>query len=83
MKSLAEHLNHTRYDKEKYLAYFSWKKDYVWGMGYYFTPFCDLCLRLHLDSEPNVIDDMQKWWFDGACQKRGYYRDYQRVAPTQ
>ena len=68
MKSLGEFLNRTRHDKEKYLAYFSWKKDYVWGMQQFMSPFCDLCLRLHLDSQPNVIEDMQQWWFDKACQ---------------
>jgi hypothetical protein len=68
MLSLAQHLNQTRYDKEKYLSYFAWKKDYVWGLGNFFQSFCDLCLRLHLDSKPSVIDDMQKWWFDDACQ---------------
>jgi hypothetical protein len=68
MKSLAEYLNKTRDDKEKYLSYFSWKENYVWGFNHFLAPFCDLCLRLHLDSKPNVIDDMQKWWFDDACQ---------------
>ena len=65
---LAEFLNQTRYDKEKYLAYFSWKKDYVWGMQQFMSPFCDLCLRLHMDSQPNVIEDIQSWWFDNTCQ---------------
>jgi hypothetical protein len=67
MKSLAEYLNKTRNDKEKYLSYFSWKKDYVWRLNDFFTPFCDLCVRLHLDSKPKIIDDMQKWWFNDAC----------------
>ncbi|CAF1203569.1 unnamed protein product [Rotaria sp. Silwood1] len=68
MKSLAQYLNETRYNKEKYLSYFSWKKDYVWGLHQFFTPFCDLCLRLHLDSKPNIIDNIHKWWFDNSCQ---------------
>jgi hypothetical protein len=68
MKLLAEYLNKTRDDKNQYLSYFSWKKDYVWGLNNFFAPFCDLCVRLHLDSKPNVIDDMQKWWFNDACQ---------------
>ncbi|CAF1274794.1 unnamed protein product [Rotaria sordida] len=68
MSSLARYLNQTRYDKEKYLSYFSWKKDYVWGLSQFFTPFCDLCLRLHLDSKPNIIGNIHKWWFDGSCQ---------------
>ncbi len=67
MISLAEYLNKTRDDKEKYLSYFAWKKDYVWGLSHVYTPFCDLCMRLHLDSEPNVIDDMGKWWREDAC----------------
>ncbi|UJR21917.1 hypothetical protein I4U23_024987 [Adineta vaga] len=68
MSSLAKYLNDTRNDKEKYLSYFAWKKDYVWGLGTFFTPFCDLCLRLHLDSEVNIIDDIHKWWFDETCE---------------
>ncbi|CAF3056103.1 unnamed protein product, partial [Rotaria sp. Silwood2] len=69
MSSLAQHLNETRYNKEKYLSYFSWKKDYVWGLNHFFTPFCDLCLRLHLDSKPNIIDNIHKWWFEDSCQE--------------
>ncbi|CAF1520848.1 unnamed protein product [Rotaria sordida] len=69
MSSLAQYLNETRSDKEKYLSYFSWKKDYIWGLGDFFTPFCDLCLRLHLDSQPNIVDNIHAWWFYGACQK--------------
>jgi hypothetical protein len=69
MLSLAQYLNQTRDDKEKYLSYFSWKKDYVWGFNhFFFTSFCDLCVRLHLDSKPSVIDDMQGWWDDDACR---------------
>lgn len=68
MSSLAKYLNESRYNKEQYLSYFAWKKDYVWNIQNFFSPFCDLCLRLHLDSKPNVIDDVQQWWFDGACQ---------------
>ena len=45
------------------------EKDYVWGAGHFMTPFCDLCLRLHLDSKVNIIDDIHKWWFDGSCQE--------------
>ena len=67
VRALAKHLNETRHDLEKYLSYFSWKKDYVWGLNHFFNPFCDLCLRLHLDTKPKVIDDIQSWWFDQAC----------------
>jgi len=66
---LARYLNQTRYDKNKYLSYFSWKKDYVWGVTQFFTPFCDLCVRLHLDSTPNVINDIDAWWNENACKK--------------
>jgi len=69
MKALAEYLNQTRNDKKKYESYFAWKKDYVWGLSQFFTPFCDLCVRLHLDTKPKVYDDISKWWFDGACEK--------------
>ena len=68
VRALAQHLNETRYNQEKYLSYFSWKKDYVWGLNHFFNPFCDLCLRLHLDTTPKVIDDIHSWWFDQACE---------------
>lgn len=66
--SLARYLNETRHNKEKYLSYFTWKKDYVWGLAQLFTPLCDLCLRLHLDSTPNIIDDIETWWKKNTCQ---------------
>ncbi|UJR27299.1 hypothetical protein I4U23_008594 [Adineta vaga] len=66
---LAQYMREVRQDKEKYLSYFSWKKDYVWNKNTFFTPFCDLCLRLHLDSQPNVIEDIDAWWHENTCQK--------------
>lgn len=69
MKSLAEYLNQTRNDKQKYSSYFTWKKDYIWGLSQFFTPFCDLCVRLHLDTKAKVYDDIHKWWFEGTCEK--------------
>ncbi len=66
---LAQYLKQIRNDKEKYLSYFSWKQDYVWGVSQLLTPFCDLCLRLHLDSTPNVIDDIHDWWHGQTCEK--------------
>ncbi len=70
-KSLIIRLNtvHNCNNKEKYLSYFYWKQDYVWGLTQLLTPFCDLCLRLHLDSTPNVIDDINAWWIDNACYR--------------
>ncbi|CAF3843286.1 unnamed protein product [Rotaria sp. Silwood1] len=70
MSSLARYLNETRYNKKKYLSYFSWKKDYVWGLHKFMSPFCDLCLRLHRDSKPNIIDDIHDWWFNGTCEQQ-------------
>ena len=32
------------------------------------TPFCDLCLRLHLDTTPNIIDDINGWWYNKTCE---------------
>ncbi|CAF3419354.1 unnamed protein product [Rotaria socialis] len=72
--ALAQYLKKVRYDKEKYLSYFSWKKDYVWGVSQLFTPICDVCLRLHLDSTPNVIDDMDAWWNANTCQAPKLWR---------
>ena len=67
MYLLAQYLNETRHNKEKYLSFFSWKKNYVWGLSQFFTPFCDLCLRLHLDLKPSIIDDIHQFWFNGTC----------------
>ena len=68
IRALAKYLNETRYNKEKYLSYFTWKKDYVWGLTQFFTPLCDLCVRLHLDSTPKIIDDIDAWWKTDTCQ---------------
>jgi len=38
-------------------------------MTQFLTPFCDLCVRLHLDSTPNVIDDMDAWWNENTCAR--------------
>jgi hypothetical protein len=67
--AIAQYLNQIRDNKEKYLSFFSWKKDYVWGLTQLSTPLCDLCLRLHLDSKPNVIDNMDAWWNENACYR--------------
>lgn len=65
--SLANFLNETKNDENKYQSYFTWKKDFVWGGSYFFSPLCDLCLRLHLDDRPKTIDDIHSWWFNNAC----------------
>ena len=36
LKSLAEYLRTVRNDKNKYLSYFSWKKDFLWGLSNFF-----------------------------------------------
>ncbi|CAF1334288.1 unnamed protein product [Adineta steineri] len=69
LSSLAQYIKEIRQDKEKYLSFFSWKENYVWGISGFLTPLCDLCLRLHLDSKPNVIDDINAWWNDDACTR--------------
>ncbi|CAF0950966.1 unnamed protein product [Didymodactylos carnosus] len=55
---LAQYLNETKNNLTMWASYFSWRRDYVWGINSFFFPFCDLCLRLHLDKIPNVIDDI-------------------------
>jgi hypothetical protein len=69
IESLGLFLNQTRYNEEQYLSYFSWKKDYFWGIGHFFTPFCDLCLRLYLDEKIRVIENIQSWWFNNTCHE--------------
>jgi len=72
--ALSQFLNQVRNNKQRYLDYFSWKKDYIWGFGHFFTPLCDLCFRLHTDTEPSVIDDVDEWWFKNACHAPKLFR---------
>jgi len=66
---LANHLNQIRNNLTLYQEYFQWKKHFIWGgFSSFMTPFCDLCLRLHLDKTPNIIDNVNKWWFENTCQ---------------
>jgi alpha-1,3-fucosyltransferase len=56
--NLAQHLIQIQLNQTLYQSYFRWKKDFVWGgFSTYMTPFCDLCLRLHLDRTPHIVHD--------------------------
>ncbi len=66
---LGKRLNQIRNNLTLYQEYFTWKQQFVWdGFIQYMTPLCDLCLRLHLDTTPNIIDNIHKWWFHKTCQ---------------
>ncbi|KAI8124089.1 alpha-(1,3)-fucosyltransferase C-like [Lucilia cuprina] len=55
---------------EEYMRYFWWRQYY--DLKFY-SPFCDLCKRLH---QPNYFQKIQtyqnieKWWLDGSCRFR-------------
>lgn len=66
---LAHGLIQIRDNLTLYQEYFHWKKHFTWGgFSHYLTPFCDLCLRLHLDKTPSIIENIHSWWFDKTCQ---------------
>jgi hypothetical protein len=66
---LANRLNQIRNNLTLYQEYFQWKKQFTWGgFSNFMTPFCDLCLRLHLDKTPNIIDSVNRWWFYKTCR---------------
>lgn len=68
LSKLANRLKQIRNNLTLYQEYFYWKKQFTWGgFSNFMTPFCDLCLRLHLDKTPNIIDDINKWWYHKTC----------------
>jgi len=66
---LVQYVNETRHNRTKYLSYFAWKEGYVLGSTLLQTSFCDLCIRLHLDSTPNIIESIETWWKKDTCEK--------------
>ena len=68
ISDLADRLNQLKNNRTLYQEFFQWKHRFVWGgFSTYMTPFCDLCLRLHLDTTPSIVHDVQQWWFDRTC----------------
>jgi hypothetical protein len=66
---LANRLIQIRNNLTLYREYFQWKNEFHWGgFTHFMTPFCDLCLRLHLDTTPNIIENIHRWWFEKTCQ---------------
>jgi hypothetical protein len=69
LSELADRLIQIRNNSTLYQEYFKWKKDFIWTtFSQFMTPFCDLCLRLHLDTSPNIIDDINVWWYNKTCE---------------
>lgn len=69
ISELADRLNQIRNNLTLYQEYFKWKEHFIWNrFSDYMTPFCDLCLRLHLDTTPSIIDSVYQWWFHRTCQ---------------
>jgi hypothetical protein len=70
LTELGTRLLQIRNNLELYQEYFKWKKYFTWySFSRFMTPFCDLCLRLHLDSTPNIVDNVHKWWFQNTCHR--------------
>jgi hypothetical protein len=69
ISELANRLIQIRNNSTLYQEYFKWKKDFMWDrFSHFMTPLCDLCLRLHLDTTPNIIDSVHQWWFRKTCR---------------
>ncbi|CAF1100848.1 unnamed protein product [Adineta steineri] len=68
ISKLSERLYQIRTNRTLYQEYFQWKKNFIWDRFLQFmSPFCDLCLRLHLDKTPNIIHNIHKWWYHEKC----------------
>jgi len=69
VEQLANRLIEVKSNSTLYEEYFHWKNDFQWGGFLHFmSPFCDLCLRLHLDQKVNIIENIHRWWFHQTCQ---------------
>ncbi|CAF0879244.1 unnamed protein product [Adineta ricciae] len=67
-KELSQRLIQIRNNITLYQEYFRWKENIIWdGFTNFFTPFCDLCLRLHLDNTSNIIGNINRWWTKDQC----------------
>ncbi|XP_065559857.1 alpha-(1,3)-fucosyltransferase C-like isoform X2 [Artemia franciscana] len=61
-------------DAIKYQRYFNWKEEYdlhVYDNSLFVKhAFCQLCKKLHTDTEKKFYGNFNKWWIDGSkCTK--------------
>lgn len=78
VKNLADYLKYLSENPKEYLAYFTWKYDYVM---YQKNEWCRLCEKLHDSSEPvHWYSNMTHWFYqheNGKCThgtERHYYQ---------
>lgn len=72
-KALAEYLNKLSKDPIAYNSYFKWKKHVVFKEPRWFTPMCNLCIKLHMENfygiEHSVLRDAGDFWSRRHCKK--------------
>ncbi|KAK2701217.1 hypothetical protein QYM36_020115 [Artemia franciscana] len=57
-------------DLIKYQRYFKWKEEYYLHIYDIKHAFCELCKKLHTDTEKKSYRNFNKWWIDGSnCTK--------------
>lgn len=70
VKDLADHLIYLSRNPREYAKYFWWKKHYkIVTPG---LPFCEICEKINefnLDNKRQVYGDIEKWFYQGACNK--------------
>ena len=65
-KELADYLLYLDTNPEAYNFYFKWKKYAQFYKEVYFSPICDMCIKLHLESyyglKYSIIKNITKNW---------------------
>ncbi|TDG40097.1 hypothetical protein AWZ03_013481 [Drosophila navojoa] len=72
-EELAQHMRFVAGDKQEYISYFWWREHYHLAT---FSPFCELCARLHQPSwmhRTQSYDNIESWWFNG-CRLSSHIR---------
>ena len=69
-QDLANYLKYLSENSDAYMRYFWWRQYYDLKS---YTPFCDLCKRLHQPNyhlKTQTYQNIEKWWLDGSCRFR-------------
>ncbi|KAI1718243.1 glycosyltransferase family 10 (fucosyltransferase) c-term domain-containing protein [Ditylenchus destructor] len=65
-KALAQHLKWLQKNRDEYMKYFAWTKDYKRSSGS--NPLCDLC-QLAVEGQKKKLSNIVDWWeTDGQCE---------------
>ncbi|KAM7348079.1 alpha-(1,3)-fucosyltransferase C isoform 1-T2 [Cochliomyia hominivorax] len=67
-QDLVNYLMYLSENREEYMRYFWWRQYY--DLKFY-SPFCDLCKRLHQPNyflKTQTYQNIEKWWLDGSCR---------------